>query len=145
MDADQHVTLFEHLVGEVLMASLTPNPRRAQPRRLRLSMVRTELELLLSLLAQAGAATHDDAETSFGHAAARLPELRMRLLPPADGQLKGLSHCLSALRALAPSAAAQVIDAMSHCALADHKVTDDESTLVAATCLALEIPMPNWA
>jgi Zn-dependent protease with chaperone function len=145
IEVDQRETLFEHLLGEILVASMSATPRRVSARRLALSMVRAELELLLSLLAQGGAATQNDADASFAHAAARLPELRMRLLPPADGQIKGLSHCLSALHAITPSAAARVIDAMAHCALADHKVTTDEATLVAATCLALEIPLPPWA
>lgn len=144
MDADQHVTLFEHLLGEALSTTLGHASHAKQPRRLSLSMVARELELLLSLLAHVGAATQADAVAAFQTAASRLPELRMQLVAPADGQLRGLSHCLHALRALSPSSSARVVDAMAHCALANQHVTQDEATLVAAACLALEVPMPVW-
>ncbi len=143
MDADRHVTLFEHLLGEALATTLSASHGHA--RRLDLRMVRDELSLLLSLLAQVGAATAEDANAAFQHGAARLPELRLALLPAAEGQLKGLSHCLHALRALAPSASARVLDAMAHCALNNQNVNEHEATLIAATCLALQIPLPAWA
>jgi len=145
VEADRRVSLFEHLLSDVLDAILSGPPRRVPSRRATVAAVRAEVELLLSLLAQAGAATHHEAEASFTHAAARLPELKLALLPPAEGQLKGLSHCLASLRSLAPTAAARTIDAMSHCALANDKVNESEALLVAATCLALEVPLPNWA
>jgi len=144
VEADHRLSLFEHLLSESLLAMVAPRPKRDVPRRLKLSMVQREVELLLSLLAQVGATTAADVEVAFQHAAARLPELRLHLVAPAEGQLRGLSHCLNALRALAPLESARIVDAMAHCALSNQRVTTDEATLVAATCLALSVPMPPW-
>lgn len=142
--ADQRLSLFEHLLSESLVAMIAPHAKREVSRRLKSSMVQREVELLLSLLAQVGATTAADVEVAFQHAAARLPELRLQLVAPAEGQLRGLSHCLNALRSLAPLESARIVDAMAHCALSNQRVTTDEATLVAAACLALSVPMPPW-
>jgi hypothetical protein len=144
VEADRRLSLFEHLLSESLLAMIAPGTAREVPRRAKLAMVQREVELLLSLLAQVGATTSADVNVAFQHASARLPELRLHLVAPAEGQLRGLSHCLNALRALAPLESARIVDAMAHCALSNQRVTTDEATLVAATCLALSVPMPPW-
>jgi Zn-dependent protease with chaperone function len=147
IDADAQVSIFEYVVAQTLRERLSPErsaPQRARVRYRSLSGVQPELQLLLSLLAHAGAFEAGDAERAFAAGAQRLAGLEqgMELLPQSERLLFGLAEALTELRALSPQLCAQVVDACAHAVIADRRVTDDEDTLLRAVCEALGCPLP---
>jgi hypothetical protein len=148
IEVDQRLSVFEHVLISVLRDRLSPDKKphtRAEVRHHSLKAVRTELSLALSLLSHAGSSEASAREHAFAAGAARLPELQLSALPPNEHMLLGLDQALAALRALAPKLRAQVIDAAAHTALADERMLDDEASLLALFCDALECPLPPWA
>jgi Zn-dependent protease with chaperone function len=148
IDADQQVSIFEYVLGQSLKERLSDDrapSARSAVRFNSLRAVHDELELLLSLLAHAGADDDTGAETAFEAASARLPDERLHLLPASERLLSGLSAALGQLRSLAPQLQRDVVDACAHAVLADRRVTDDEATLLCAICDALGCPLPPFA
>jgi Zn-dependent protease with chaperone function len=145
MRADRYTSIFEQVVGWMLSERLLgePNARsRSRVRHKRLTAVRAELELLLSLLAHAGDCDGTSASVSFASAAQRLPGVRLQLLPASERLVSGLAPTLNELRALSPELAQQLVDACAHGVLSDHRVSADETTLLRAVCDALRCPLP---
>lgn len=143
--ADRYTSIFEQVVGWMLSERLLgePNSRsRSKTRHKRLTAVRAELELFLSLLAHAGDVDGAGASHSFASAAHRLPAVQLQLLPASERLISGLGPALHELRALSPELARQLVDACAHCVLADHRVSADETTLLRAICDALRCPLP---
>jgi hypothetical protein len=114
----------------------------ARVRHRRLASVRSELELLLSLLAHAGAVDQASAAQSFAAARARLSGVELKLLEPSEHLINGLGPALGELRALTPALAQQLVDACAHGVLADRRVSADEMALLRAVCDALRCPLP---
>jgi Zn-dependent protease with chaperone function len=148
IDADQQVSIFEYVLGETLRARLQGQARAWATMRVRhgvLGALRKELELLLSLLAHAGAQDDGAAQRAFAAGAARLSGLsgiEVKLLPSSARLLSALGPALGELAALAPLAKQQLVDACAHVVLADRRLTDDEATLLQAVCGALGAPLP---
>jgi Zn-dependent protease with chaperone function/uncharacterized tellurite resistance protein B-like protein len=143
IDADGSVSIFEHVLAETLRMGLSASgkkPPRARHRSLQ--AVARELELVLSLLAHAGDFDGQGAQAAFAAASARLGKLPISLLPPGPKLLPALGPALAALAALTPVHAARVVDACAHAALADRRISDDETTLLRAVCSALGAPLP---
>jgi hypothetical protein len=144
--ADERMSIFEYVVAHTLERS--GQPRQPQGARKRsLALVRGELELLLSLLAYAGAANAEQAAQAFAAGAAQLslsvPGLT--LLPASHRLLSALWPALDALRGLPPLLCAQVVDACAHAVLSGSDVNENEWTLLRAVCSALECPLPpSW-
>jgi Zn-dependent protease with chaperone function len=146
--ADRYTSIFEQVVGWMLSERLLgePNARsRSRVRHKRLTAVRTELELILSLLAHAGDVDGAGASISFAAAAHRLPGVQLQLLPASERLISGLGPALNELRALSPELAHQLVDACAHAVLSDHRVNADETTLLRAVCDALRCPLPLLA
>lgn len=145
IDADRDVSIFEYVLGQTLRERLsTERPANARGRVgvRSLKAVRTEVELVLSLLAHSGATQAGSAARAFAAGRARVADLALTLLPPSTHLLPALGTALVALRSLAPRASAQLIDACAHVVLTDRRVTDDEATLLRAVCDALGCPLP---
>ena len=109
--------------------------------------VRAELQLLLSLLAYAGAEDDGAAKHAFVAGAQTLAALGLRLdmLPASEKLLSALAPALAELRGLPPKRAAEVVDACAHVVIHDQRVTEDEATLLRAVCDALRCPLPPFA
>ncbi len=145
IDADAQVSVFEYVLGQTLRERLSVDSSAKQRARVRyrsLQAVRSELQLLLSLLSRAGDVDGASAEAAFAAAAARLDGMQLSLLPASERLLFGLGPALTELRALSPRLCAQVVDACAHAVLADRRVTEDEDTLLRAVCDALGCPLP---
>ena len=148
IDADSAVSIFEYVVGHVLrerMSDTHDAVARARVRHHSLRKVESELRLLVSLLAHAGATDAAGAGLALAAARARLPGIEFELLPQSERLLSGLSGALVELRALSPNLCAQVVDACAHAVLADRRVTEDEATLLRAICGGLGCPLPPFA
>jgi Zn-dependent protease with chaperone function len=146
IDADAHLSIFECVLSETLADRLSEAPRhRTGVRHRSLHAVRTELVLLLSLLAHAGDFDGEGALPAFRVAAARLSFAELELLPASPLLISGLPQALSELRALVPALSEQVVDACAHAVLADERVADDEITLLRAICAGLDCPLPPFS
>jgi Zn-dependent protease with chaperone function len=144
IDADRAVSIFEYVLGQTLATRMAEDGSAQQRSRVRhnsLSDVAPELQLLLSLLAHAGSAD-DSSARAFTAGAARLIGIELALLPTGPRLLSGLGVALEELSALTPALRAQVVDACAHTVFADHRMTDDEETLLRAVCDALGSPLP---
>ena len=143
--ADERMSIFEYVVAHTLERGGT-RPSVA-PRKRSLAAVRDELELLLSLLAYAGAGNPEQAAQAFAAGAGQLslsvPGLTQ--LPASHRLLSALWPALDALSGLPPLLRAQVVDACAHAALSGSDVNENEWTLLRAVCSALECPLPpSW-
>lgn len=146
IDADASVSIFEYVVAHTLRTRMADEAMAAQRARIRhrsLTAVRTEVELLVSLLSHAGAVDDSGAKAAFQAAASRLGHLQISLLGAGPQLLGALGPALYQLSGLAPVQAAQVVDACVHAVVADRRVTDDEATLLRAVCDALGAPLPQ--
>jgi Zn-dependent protease with chaperone function len=145
IDADRAVSVFEYVLAETLRSRLldaAAPARRSGAQHKSLEAVRSELALLLSLLAHAGDADGQSAATAFAAGASRLRGVALSLLPQSDRLLTALGPALAQLRALPPQLRAPLVDACGHVALADLYVGEDEATLLRAVCDALDCPLP---
>jgi Zn-dependent protease with chaperone function len=143
--ADDWTSLFEQVIGTMLTERLLGEPdaqARARVRHRKLPSVRSELELLLSLMAHAGAIDDGGSERGFEAAVSRLSGVKLSLLPVSEHLIRGLGPALTELRALAPELAERVVDACVHCVMSDRRVSVEESTLLRAICDALRCPLP---
>ena len=68
-----------------------------------------------------------------------------RSLPYGERLIAALPSALGELRACSPQLCARIVDACAHAVLADRRVTEDEATLLSATCSALGCPLPPFA
>jgi hypothetical protein len=139
--ADQRRSIFEEVVGS-LLRELVSDAGDVSLRHKRLASVRSELEVVLSLVAHAGASSQSAAAESFAAACARLSGVRLQLLPSSERLLHALGPALSELRALVPELARNVVDACAHGVFADRCVNPDEAALLRAICTALRCPLP---
>jgi len=145
IDADRAVSVFEYVLAETLRTRLADEAapaRRNGVRHRSLQSVRSELALLLSLLAHAGDADGRSAASAFASGASRLQGVALSILPPSDRLLMALGPALAELRALTPKLREPLVDACAHTALADLHVAEDEATLLRAVCDALDCPLP---
>jgi Zn-dependent protease with chaperone function len=145
IEVDRNLSIFEYVLGHTVRERLAPKTAAAaRPKGggKSLKAVRTEVELVLSLLAHAGAAEAGAADRAFAAGAGRVSGLALTLLKPTGHLLPALGTALAALRSLPPRASEQVVDACAHAVLADRRVTDDEATLLRAVCDALGCPLP---
>jgi hypothetical protein len=141
--ADDGATSIFELVLSYMLTTHWQQPARRLPKRAAgLANVKPAVQLVLSCLAHTGAAWGDSAERAFQAASARLPDLKLQLLPQHTRLLSGLTTALDELHTLRPTARAALIEACAHAIVADSRVTEDELTLLRAVCLALDAPLP---
>jgi hypothetical protein len=148
IEADDAISIFELVIGETLRERLSNAhgaAARANVRHKSLKSLQSELQILLSLLAHAGAADAAAAARAFDAGKARLPELDAVLVPYGERLIGALPAALNELRACSPQLCARIVDAGAHTVLADRRVTEDEATLLSAVCSALGCPLPPFA
>jgi Zn-dependent protease with chaperone function len=148
IEADDAISIFELVVGETLRERLSNEhspAARARVRHKSLKSLQSELQILLSLLAHAGASDAAAAAGAFDAAKARLPDLEAALIPYGERLVGALPSALSELRACSPQLCARIVDACAYAVLADRRVTEDEATLLSAACSALGCPLPPFA
>jgi Zn-dependent protease with chaperone function len=145
VEADEHIDLFEWALQRILIHDLDVHHGSAKPQRVRhqsLTSVRTQCELLLSMLAHAGHRDEQAAAQAFEAAreALGLPDARMRRVDQAD--LGSLDAALTDLEEAAPRIKQRVLEAVVACITADRQVTANEAELLRAVSASLGVPMP---
>lgn len=150
--ADDRLTTFEFALLKAMQRYVPPPGRTAQPkgRPIQLAAVPREVELVLSVIAHAGAAGAADARAAgdaFAQGAMRfvgMPPLALR--PAAECDLRRLDDALDRLARLSPLAKKMLLTACAHAAGADGRIEPAEGELLRAFADLWECPMPPiWA
>lgn len=145
--ADDQLTVFEYALETIVRHRLDhiANPSEDRPRFKKFSQIQDDAIALLSMIAQAGAATNRDASKAFRAGLEAFDDVadpsrhqRARARPDQ------LDEALDRLAQTHPALKQQVLDACARCILADDEVTDAEADLLMAVAEALACPVPPF-
>ncbi len=138
--ADNKISLREWSLYRILRHNLQPN--RDTQRQLTLTQLASECQLLLSLLAQAGANNSAAAQQAMAKAQLELGKIPLSLLPKEQINLALADVALEKLNQLKPLQKPLLLKAMSQCALDDGKLSLLEAEIFRAIADSLDCPMP---
>ena len=129
--------LFRHLDGQ-FFKQMPVKARYSNPESLK-----KEIELVLSMMAHAGAQNPTDAEGAFGAAVQALESSGLRLLPKDQIRIVDLDLALENLDKLKSSAKARFLKACVASIWHDQRATAVEVELLRAFSSVLDCPMGN--
>jgi len=144
-NADGEVSLFEYCLACMLRRQLTdsldPSANFRAGRRKPYD-VRDEIALLLSVIAQHGEDSPDDAQRAYDAGMRKiLPNTTIAYAPPADG-VGALDRAWPALDCLDSIGKSILIEGLVATIGLDGKVTVAESELLRTVCAVLHCPLP---
>lgn len=144
-EADDHLSVFEYALETIVRHRLEhvarPTAKRVQFRRF--SKIKDDIVTLLSALSSAG---HDSVEAA--HAAFRvgMDAFEKRAegegVSPVSVAPESLNDALDRLAVTSPQLKQEVLSACADCVLSDETVTTEETELVRAVSIALNVPLP---
>lgn len=140
ISADQKVSLMEWAIYRIVLHNTVTDIKLVRNRQL--SELHAECELLLSLLAYAGARTERDASTAFAQAQKVLNFSNLTLLPRTSIKLADADKALEQLNLTKPLQKPQLLKAMSECVLHDGQLSIAEAELFRAIADSLDCPIP---
>lgn len=130
--------LFNHLDGQFF--ELAPmKARYSDPGELK-----KEIELVLSVMAQAGAQTQSGMEEAFAAAAQTLESSGLALLAKNQVRISDLDLALEKLEKLKPPAKSRLLKACVASIAHDQRASAVELELLRAFAGVLDCPMPPW-
>ncbi|WP_062060250.1 M48 family metallopeptidase [Cellvibrio sp. OA-2007] len=138
--ADNKVSLMEWAIYRIVLHNTRPHTQQIRKHNLR--DLQNECQLLLSLLAYAGAASETEANAAFSQAAAILNFPELELLPRNQIKLPLADTALEQLNLIKPLQKPQILKAMSQCILHDGKVSTIEAEVFRAIADSLDCPIP---
>jgi Zn-dependent protease with chaperone function len=147
IEADNKIALFEwalqkiifrHLDGEFVKHAIFAKTAKYT----KLSQVKNEIAILLSLLVYAEHKNQADAENAFSAGNSHLDEIDLQILHKTKIDLTALDDAIDKLNLLKPLAKPQVLKACAACIGADNNVSVGELELLRAFSSALDCPMP---
>ena len=143
--ADAKVSLFEWVLGRMILRHLDPRFRKVETARVHyysLARLERHCAVLLSALSHTG---HDDpaaARFAFEQGRSRLDLPRLELLDRGHSDLEALDEALAVLETVAFRLKRSLLDACAACVSADRHVTIVEGELLRGIADALGCPMP---
>lgn len=140
ISADNKVSLMEWAIYRIVLHNTLIHNKHVRNRNLR--DLQTECQLLLSLLAYAGAKSEADAQASFAQAQAILNFSNIELLPRTNIKLADADKALEQLNLTKPLQKPQLLKALGQCILHDGEVTITEAELFRAIADSLDCPIP---
>ena len=140
ISADQKVSLMEWAIYRIVLHNSRINTKFVRNRELR--DLQKECQLLLSLLAYAGARSEQDANAAFAQAQTILNFSDFTLLPRSNITLVDADRALEKLNLTKPLQKPQLLKALSQCILHDGQVTIAEAELFRAIADNLDCPIP---
>lgn len=140
VNADNKVSLMEWAVYRIVLHNTIIHNKPTRDRNLR--DLQNECQLLLSLLAYAGATSETKAQAAFAQAQAILNFPTLKLLPRTYIKLTDADAALERLNLTKPLQKPQLLKALSQCILQDGKVTVPEAELFRAIADSLDCPIP---
>ena len=143
IEADREVTLEEFVLFRIAKGRLEPDATRVQPLGKRSAVeLKSDLELVLSLLARTGNKDEQWMKIAFERAATRLRLQNVIALQSADARLHAVSESLERLRDLGPDAKAEVLEAAVLAITADEAISLREAEIVRLIASELDLPLP---
>lgn len=140
ISADNKVSLMEWAIYRIVLHNTRPHTQQIRKHNLR--DLQTECQLLLSLLAYAGASNELEAQAAFSQATAILNLSGLELLPRNKIKLPQVDTALEQLNLTKPLQKPQLLKAMSQCILHDGYVSIVEAELFRAIADSLDCPIP---
>lgn len=144
--ADRQISLFELTMISFLRKHLAADAGRVVPVSYRnYRAVQPHLRVLFSLLARLGASGREQQQALFNETIAGFKSGREPVDLLERVSLKQLREALSHLNRLSPLLKPGIIDACSHCVLADGDIRPREYDLIRLIVDQLDCPMPPLA
>ncbi|MFO7995130.1 MAG: M48 family metallopeptidase [Marinobacter sp.] len=141
--ADNRLSLFELAMHTFLRRHLAGDSARVVPVRYRsYRPVMTQLQVLFSLMARAGAEDERNRQALFAEAMAGFVSNGKQSELLTEVSVTRLRQALLTLNSLSPLLKPGIIDACGHCVLADGKVNASEYELIRLVADQLDCPMP---
>jgi Zn-dependent protease with chaperone function len=140
ISADNKVSLMEWAIYRIVRHNTLIHNKHDRNRNLR--DLQTECQLLLSLLAYAGAKSEADARAAFAQAQSILNFSSITLLARTSIKLADADKALEQLNLTKPLQKPQLLKALSQCILHDGEVTIAEAELFRAIADSLDCPIP---
>lgn len=140
ISADQKVSLMEWAIFRIVLHNTVMDNKLVRNRQL--SEMHAECQILLSLLAHAGARTEEDATTAFAQAQRTLSFSAFTLLPRNSIKLADADTALEQLNLTNPLQKPRLLKAMSECVLHDGQLSIAEAELFRAIADSLDCPIP---
>jgi len=129
--------LFNHLDGQFLELPRT-KARYSDP-----GQIRKEIELVLSVMAHAGARSQSDMEQAFRAAAETLESSGLALVPKDRFRVSDLDLALKKLEQLKPPAKHRLLKACVASIAKDERTAAVEVELLRAFAAVLDCPIPS--
>ncbi|MEN0035420.1 MAG: M48 family metallopeptidase [Cellvibrio sp.] len=140
INADKKISLMEWSIYRIVLHNTVTNNKLVRNRQL--TDLQAECQLLLSLLAYAGARGEQDAATAFAQAQKALHFSNLALLPRSSIKLADADKALEQLNLTKPLQKPQLLKAMSECVLHDGQLSIAEAELFRAIADSLDCPIP---
>ena len=140
--ADNKISLMEWSVYRIMLHNLQVEP--SMPALHSLNNLRSECQLLLSMLAYAGAQTPQQASSAFAQAMRVLGFTELTLLPKSAAQLAALDLALEKLQRVKPLQKPQLLKAMGESVIHDQQIKLAEAELFRAIADCLDCPVPPF-
>ena len=145
IEMDSSVDLLEWSLQKILFSHLDAQFFKLAPiaaRYSNLGQIRKEVELVLSVVAHAGAKIQSDMEQAFGAAAQVLGLSGLKLLGKDQIKVSDLDLALGKLEQLKPLAKSRLLKACAASIWHDRSATPVEVELLRAFASVLDCPMP---
>ncbi len=144
--ADQHVSLFEWSLQYIIQRPLEMHlgiRRVPKSRYTHLGAVKEEVEVLLSMLAQAQYENEEQAKEAFDKSkqAIRAGALQYRLRETISHET--FVHAVQAIEMAKPAIAERIFEGVLHSIKIDGKVSQAENAFVHAVAQLIQVPLPR--
>ena len=143
--ADKSVDLKEWIIQRLVIQQLDQHfgfRKPSKPKHASLDVVKTDLEILLSLVAFVEHKDDDEASTAFAAGARESGVDRLEMLARRDFKLESLNRSLDHLMQLRPLVKPRLLKACVAIILADRTPTTKGIELVRTISTCLDCPMP---
>ncbi len=138
--SDEHIDLMEWAFFRIITHNL--EPKHNAHRLVDIVSLKNEACILLSVIANAGAQSIDQAQASFNSSKAIVGFYDLSLMRESDYTMMDLDLAVTRLNCVKPLQKPKLLKAVSHCVLADQQVTVVEAELFRAIADALDCPVP---
>lgn len=143
--SDGKVSLFEYCLGRLLrrqtVEAMDPS-RFARAGRRKLTQLRSEVAVLLAVLAQHGHPDASEAQRAFAAGVSHVfPGVAMRYAPPADFVV-ALEQALPALDEVEPMGKVLLVEGLVAAIDSDGRISVAEAELLRTICAVLHCPLP---
>ena len=143
IEADRQVTLPEFVLFGIAQRRLEAHAGRAEPYGKRSAVeLKSDIELVLSLIARTGHSDEPWMQIAFERAATRLRLQNAIALQSSDVRLHAVSGALERLRDLDPDAKSRLLEAAVLAITADERINLREAEVVRLIASELDLPLP---